>query len=84
MSQELLPNFSAEALSIKSGDIYEHYKGLKYKILSVALHSETLEELVVYQALYEDFKVWVRPLPMFLENVVIEGQVKPRFTLITL
>ena len=52
MNKETLPSFSAVAQSIIVGSLYEHYKGLRYKIIGVARHSETLEELVVYQALY--------------------------------
>lgn len=55
------------------GAIYLHYKNKKYKIMGVAIHSETLEELVVYEALYKNDlgQLWVRPKKMFLE--VIEG-----------
>jgi len=84
MSQETLPCFSTEAQSIVIGSFYEHYKGTRYRILSVARHSETLEELVVYRALQEDSDVWVRPLPMFLEEIVIDGKLRPRFKLITI
>ncbi len=79
MSQEVLPCFSPRAKSIKVGNLYEHYKGLRYKILGIARHSETLEELVVYQALYGEEDIWVRPLDMFLENIPINGQLQPRF-----
>ncbi len=79
MNQELLPSFSALSKSIVIGSIYEHYKGLRYKILAIARHSETLEELVVYQALYGEGDVWVRPLTMFLENM---GNLHKRFKLI--
>jgi hypothetical protein len=82
MSQELLPVFSKEAQSIEVGSIYEHYKGLRYKIVAIARHSETLEELVVYQALYGDGDVWVRPLGMFEEQVMIQGHLQPRFRLL--
>lgn len=82
MSQEVLPCFSAAAKSIVAGSLYEHYKGLHYKIIGVARHSETLEELVVYQALYGEGGIWVRPLAMFLENIVINEQSKPRFKLV--
>ncbi len=58
---------------------YEHYKNRRYKILAIARHSETLEELVVYQALYGEGEVWTRPVTMFLETVLIEGNVLPRF-----
>lgn len=61
------------------GGIYEHYKKKQYRVLAVARHSETLEKLVVYQALYEDGSVWVRPLSMFFEDVIIDGLARPRF-----
>lgn len=82
MSQDTLLCLSLKAKSIAVGNIYEHYKGLRYKILGVARHSETLEELIVYQALYGESDIWVRPLAMFLENVVINGQSQPRFKLV--
>lgn len=83
MSPELLPNFSSLARSIKVGSYYEHYKGLRYKILAIARHSETLEELVIYQAQYGEEDVWVRPLAMFLENMTSNEQTFPRFKLIS-
>lgn len=60
---------------------YQHYKGNFYRVIGIAKHSETLEELVVYEALYEnpDGKLWVRPLKMFLEKVEINGKKVPRF-----
>jgi len=72
---------SPEAKSLKLG-IYEHYKGNKYQVLGVAVHSETLEELVVYKALYGERLTWVRPLKMFLETVDIDGENKLRFKFI--
>jgi hypothetical protein len=74
-----LQPLSELATTVAIGSEYEHYKGHRYKILAIARHSETLEEMVVYQALYGEFGVWVRPLTMFLENVMIDGQEKPRF-----
>lgn len=71
-------SFSKKAKSIKLG-IYEHYKKNKYKVLGVVVHSETLEELVLYKALYGERLTWVRPLKMFLEKVEIEGNKVPRF-----
>lgn len=79
-----LPNLSEAAQSIVIGSLYEHYKRKRYKILAVARHSETLEEFVVYQALYGEGGVWVRPLSMFLENVFVDGQSQPRFKLLGL
>ncbi len=58
---------------------YQHYKGKYYQVLGVAKHSENLEELVVYQALYDEKALWVRPLKMFLQNVELEGKIIPRF-----
>lgn len=65
-------------LPLKSG-LYQHYKGPQYKVLYVATHSETQEQLVIYQALYGEFGIWARPLSMFLETVEKDGQIIPRF-----
>ena len=65
-------------MPLKKG-IYEHYKGKRYEVLGVGKHSETLEEMVVYQALYGDKDIWVRPLKMFKEKVKINGKLVPRF-----
>lgn len=58
---------------------YKHYKGNYYEVIGVALHSETLEEFVIYKALYGDYKLWVRPKAMFLEHVNVNGKSIPRF-----
>lgn len=61
--------------------LYKHYKGNIYEVLGVAKHSETLEDMVVYQATYqkEGENLWVRPLKMFIGNIIIEGVEKKRF-----
>ena len=61
------------------GGEYEHYKGKRYRVIALARHTETLEEMVVYQALYGEGKVWVRPLAMFLEEVEVGSKRIPRF-----
>ena len=68
---------------IKPG-IYKHYKGKEYRVHFVAKHSESQEEFVVYETLYENpvSKFWIRPLAMFLENVEVDGKLIPRFTFI--
>lgn len=61
--------------------IYLHYKNKKYRVLGLAKHSETLDDLVIYEALYDnnESKLWARPLKMFLEEVEFEGKLVPRF-----
>ena len=61
---------------------YRHFQGKEYEVIAVAKHSETLEEMVVYRALYGAGDIWVRPLCMFLETVEKDGKVFPRFTYI--
>ena len=68
-------------MKIELGE-YEHYKGNHYEVLGVARHSETLEYLVVYRALYGEKNLWVRPYEMFSENVEVEGEIVPRFRFI--
>jgi hypothetical protein len=58
---------------------YRHYKGNDYEVVAVACHSETLEPMVVYRALYGAGGLWVRPHAMFTEQVVIAGNSAPRF-----
>ncbi len=82
MNPKTPPPLSSLAKLIAVGTLYEHYKGLRYKVLAVARHSETLEEFVVYQAFYGEGGVWVRPLAMFLENVTVNGQSQPRFKVV--
>ena len=61
---------------------YRHFKGMEYQVLFVARHSETLEEMVVYKALYGDGGVWVRPLSMWEEKVQRDDYEGPRFVLV--
>ena len=66
---------------IKKG-IYAHYKGNKYQVIGIANHSETLEKMVVYKALYGEGEIWVRPLGMWDEQVIVDGKPVKRFELI--
>jgi hypothetical protein len=63
------------------GGIYEHYKGKRYKVHGIVRHSETLEELVLYETLHKNDlgKMWVRPKAMFGESIEVEGRITPRF-----
>ena len=62
---------------------YKHYKGNHYLVIAVAKHSETLEDMVVYKALYGDGDVWVRPASMWNDDISLaDGTVTKRFTLI--
>lgn len=63
--------------------IYQHYKGPMYQVLHIAQHSETQEAHVVYQCLYGDYSIWIRPLTMFSESVSLDdGRILPRFKLV--
>lgn len=64
--------------SIKKGK-YRHFKGKLYEVIDIAKHSESLEDMVVYRALYGDFALWVRPLTMFLEDIDMDGKIQKRF-----
>lgn len=59
---------------------YRHYKGNLYEVIGTARHSETLEPLTLYRALYGERGLWARPAAMFHEDVVIDGVARPRFT----
>ena len=65
--------------TLKIGGRYRHYKGNEYVVKGVARHSETLEEMVIYEAQYGEGEVWVRPREMFLEEVEVGGRKVPRF-----
>ncbi len=66
---------------IKIG-IYRHYKGNMYEVLGVASHSETLEPMVVYRALYGEHGLWVRPAHMWNEEVEVNGEKAKRFEIV--
>lgn len=66
-------------MEIKPGR-YRHFKGKEYEVIGVANHSETMEELVVYRALYGERGLWVRPVSMWNEMVERDGQTFQRFT----
>jgi hypothetical protein len=72
---------------IKINGTYRHYKNLLVRVIGVALHSETMEELVIYEKL-EDFgeykkgSLWARPKKMFLEDITVNGKRVPRFAYI--
>ena len=75
--KKILP-LSKKAKSLKLG-VYKHYKGNMYQVFGIARHSETLEEMVIYQKLYDDYGWWVRPLSMFFETVKIGEKKVLRF-----
>lgn len=58
---------------------YRHFKGGEYRVIGLARSSETLEPLVVYEALYGEGGLWIRPYAMFVEEVEVEGRRRPRF-----
>jgi len=62
--------------------IYRHYKGNLYEVVGVASHSETLEPMVVYRALYGEYGLWVRPASMWHEEIEVDGKVVKRFELV--
>lgn len=62
---------------------YRHYKGQEYQVIDIARHSETEEQLVVYRCLYGDHSLWVRPLSMFRESVIVAGEQVPRFSFVS-
>ena len=68
-------------MEIKKGK-YRHFKGNEYELLYIAKDSETLEEMVVYKALYGEGGIWVRPLKMWNETVIRDGVEHKRFTYI--
>ena len=65
-------------MELKKGK-YRHFKGGEYQLIDIAKHSETLEPMVVYQALYGEHGLWVRPAHMWTEKVTRDGYEGPRF-----
>lgn len=61
---------------------YRHFKGNEYRVVAIAKHSETLEPMVVYEALYDDGGTWVRPASMWNEEITRDGKTFKRFTYI--
>jgi hypothetical protein len=62
--------------------LYQHYQGQYYHVIGVCCHSETLEAMIIYRKLYDDYSLWVRPKTMFEENIIHEGKTRPRFQFI--
>ena len=62
-----------------SPGIYRHYKGRQYEVLGLAKHSETMEDMVIYKALYGEYDIWVRPLSMWENLIEVDGKMIKRF-----
>jgi hypothetical protein len=75
-------------MEIKPGSIFKHYKNKLYKVIDTGLHTETLEEYVIYRALedtpnYPKEQIWLRPKAMFLEETILDGKLQRRFALVS-
>lgn len=77
---EAMTSQNLPPLIVTPPGLYRHYKGMPYEVLDTVRHSETLEPLTLYRALYGERGLWVRPAAMFNETVVINGIEQPRFT----
>lgn len=66
-------------LAAPTPGLYQHYKGGQYAVLGAVRHSETLESMTLYRALYGRRELWVRPSAMFTETVQVDGRLQPRF-----
>lgn len=75
-----MPEESLRPLIVTPPGLYRHYKGNLYQVLDTVRHSETLEPLTLYRALYGERGLWVRPAAMFLETVIVNGTPQSRFT----
>jgi hypothetical protein len=78
-SAEVLP-----PLIVTKPGFYRHYKGGEYEVIGTVRHSEDLQPMTLYRALYGEQGLWVRPAAMFNETVVINGVLQPRFTFLGL
>ncbi|MDP4133025.1 MAG: DUF1653 domain-containing protein [Bacillota bacterium] len=65
---------------VEKGEKYRHFKGKEYEVIGVGRHSETLEDMVVYKALYAGGEIWIRPLSMWDDYVERDGVTYKRFT----
>lgn len=74
-----MPNHPLIKPLLQTTGRYRHYSGSLYEVICIARHSETLEELVVYQQLDKDTGFWVRPYKMFFEEIMHDGVMQPRF-----
>ena len=78
--KEIFPFLLLESMRIRIPcGLYQHYKGNSYRVLGLCLHSETVEPMVIYQALYGTKETWVRPASMWNETVTVNGQAMRRF-----
>ena len=87
MTDTTLPLLTPPAIDLQESShlrvgFYRHYKGACYEVFRVVQHSETEDHLVLYRCLYGDFSWWVRPLAMFTETVLVDGNTLPRFEFI--
>ena len=74
-----MPDQNLPPLIVTPPGLYRHYKGNLYEVVDTVRHSETLEPLTLYRALYGERGLWVRPAAMFIEEVVVNGIQQPRF-----
>ncbi|WP_353233614.1 DUF1653 domain-containing protein [Diaphorobacter ruginosibacter] len=78
-----MPDEKLPPLLVIEPGVYRHYKGNLYEVIDTVRHSETLESLTLYRALYGERGLWVCPSAMFGENVQIDGKTLPRFARVT-
>ena len=78
-----MPIENLPPLVITPPGLYRHYKGNLYQVEGTVRHSETLEPMTLYRALYGEHGLWVRPAAMFLEAIEFEGVKQPRFAAVS-